>query len=91
MGFAMPVDVWLRGPLRDWAEDLLSPENLARHGFLTVNPIREKWQEHLSGARDWQYLLWPVLMLQAWIAEVGRAVNRPAHDDAIVIRQNVTP
>jgi asparagine synthase (glutamine-hydrolysing) len=71
MGFVMPVDLWLRGPLREWAEDLLSPESLGRHGFLAVKPVREKWEEHVSGSRNWQYLLWPVLMFQAWIASIG--------------------
>jgi asparagine synthase (glutamine-hydrolysing) len=63
----MPIDFWLRGPLRSWAEDLLAPESLRRHGFFAVEPIREKWEEHVSGSRNWQYLLWPVLMFQAWV------------------------
>ena len=76
MGFVMPVDLWLRGPLREWAEDLLSAESLGRHGFLAVKPIREKWQEHVAGSRNWQYLLWPVLMFQAWIGQTGFASGR---------------
>ena len=76
MGFVMPIDLWLRGPLRAWAEDLLAPESLARHGFFSVKPIREKWEEHVSGARNWQYLLWPVLMFQAWIAQTATACRR---------------
>ena len=68
MGFSVPIDLWLRGPLRQWAEDLLSPQSLARHAFFSEKLIREKWEEHVSGARNWQYLLWPVLMFQAWIA-----------------------
>jgi asparagine synthase (glutamine-hydrolysing) len=76
MGFSMPVDSWLRGPLRSWAEDLFAPENLGRHGLLSPAPIREKWAEHLSGARNWQYLLWPVLMFQAWIAEATAPQQR---------------
>lgn len=69
MGFGVPIDLWLRGPLRVWAEDLLSPQSLERHGFFCVKLIREKWEQHASGARNWQYLLWPVLMFQAWIAQ----------------------
>jgi asparagine synthase (glutamine-hydrolysing) len=70
MGFGVPVDHWLRGPLREWAEDLLAPDNLSRHGFFSVQPIREKWEEHVSAGHNWQYLLWPVLMFQAWIAQI---------------------
>ncbi len=66
MGFGVPIDGWLRGPLRDWAETLLSPGKLADDGFVRVEPVRRAWQEHLSGARNWQYPLWTVLMLQAW-------------------------
>src|SRR6267142_671160 len=69
MGFGVPIDSWLRGPLRPWAEDLLSTESLGRHDLFEVGPIRNKWHEHLSGSRNWQYLLWDVLMFQDWIRE----------------------
>ena len=67
MGFSIPLDAWLRGPLRDWAEALLDEETLKRQGYFDPRPIREKWREHLSGTRNWQHPLWVILMFQAWL------------------------
>jgi asparagine synthase (glutamine-hydrolysing) len=68
MGFGVPIHAWLRGPLRDWAEQLLAPARLASCGFVRVEPVRRLWQQHLEGSCNWQYPLWTVLMLQAWHA-----------------------
>ncbi|MBH9578005.1 asparagine synthase (glutamine-hydrolyzing) [Inhella proteolytica] len=65
-GFAVPLDAWLRGPLRDWAEALLEPTRLHHTGLLDAERVQRHWQEHLSGRRNWQYRLWDVLMFQAW-------------------------
>ena len=65
-GFGVPIDSWLRGPLRDWAEELLSPGKIQEQGFLDSAFIQNRWKEHLSGKRNWQYQLWSVLMFQAW-------------------------
>ena len=68
-GFGIPLDSWLRGPLREWAEALLDEGRLRREGFLNPKAIRSAWQEHLSGRGSWQYHLWDVLMFQAWLDE----------------------
>ena len=66
MGFAVPLDAWLRGPLREWADSLLAKDRLADEGFFDPEKISTMWAEHSSGKRNWQYQLWDVLMFQAW-------------------------
>ena len=66
MGFGIPLAEWLRGPLRDWGESLLSEQRLREGGFFDANLVRRTWAEHLSGAHNHQYLLWNVLMFEAW-------------------------
>jgi asparagine synthase (glutamine-hydrolysing) len=69
-GFSIPLGAWLRGPLREWAEELLDERALHDGGIFDPDPVRAVWLEHLraDGARDWSPLLWDVLMFQAWVA-----------------------
>ena len=70
-GFAIPLAAWLRGPLREWAEALLDARRLREEGYLDPGPVRQRWQEHLEGRRNWQHGLWAVLMFESWLQELG--------------------
>ncbi len=66
-GFGVPVDLWLRGPLREWAEELLNPQRLRDQGYLDVKAVRSRWDQHVNGSNNWKDSLWLVLMWQAWL------------------------
>jgi asparagine synthase (glutamine-hydrolysing) len=66
-GFNVPIGAWLKGPLREWACDLLAAPKLRREGFLDPGHVQACWQDHLSGRRDRAHELWAILMVQAWL------------------------
>jgi asparagine synthase (glutamine-hydrolysing) len=72
MGFGVPLDAWLRGPLLGWAESLLHESRLSAEGFFHPEPVRNMWREHLSGKRNRSYHLWDILMFQAWYSAAGQ-------------------
>jgi len=67
MGFTIPLDRWLRVEIKEWVEEQINETRLKQEGFLNYAPIKQKWEEHLSGTRNWQFQLWSVLMFQAWL------------------------
>ncbi|MGH1480665.1 MAG: asparagine synthase (glutamine-hydrolyzing) [Geminicoccales bacterium] len=66
-GFSVPLASWLRGPLRDWAEDLLDEKRLREDGYFHSKLIRDRWQQHLNDEWNWQTQLWQILVFQAWL------------------------
>jgi asparagine synthase (glutamine-hydrolysing) len=77
-GFAVPVGEWLKGSLRDWAEELLRPERLRAEGFFRADVIGRRWRAHIAGTRDSTQALWAVLMFQAWHADLLGNQAQPA-------------
>ncbi|MDP3426360.1 MAG: asparagine synthase (glutamine-hydrolyzing), partial [Humidesulfovibrio sp.] len=71
MGFGVPLDAWLRGELKDWAQALIDPARLGREGYFQPAPVAKAWGEHQSGRFNRQYRLWPVLMFQSWLESSG--------------------
>ncbi|MGH6899692.1 MAG: asparagine synthase (glutamine-hydrolyzing) [Geminicoccaceae bacterium] len=92
-GFAIPLADWLRGPLREWAEALLDERRLVEDGFLHAAPVRRRWQEHLSGSRNWSSQIWNLLMFQAWRErwlETARTVPAAWPEPATAAREEAT-
>ena len=69
MGFGVPIGDWIKGPLKDWAGDLLSENTLKKEGYFDYKVIRKMWDEHQTTKRNWQYQLWDILMFQSWLYE----------------------
>ena len=76
MGFEVPIGLWLRGPLKEWASALLDPSRLTREGWFDADVITKYWQDHLSGRANWGLQLWPVLMFQAWLENGGALAGK---------------
>ncbi len=72
MGFGVPIDTWLRGPLHEWAEDLLDENRIRTEGYLNPGLIRKRWSEHQQNQKNWQYPIWTMLMFQAWLENVKK-------------------
>jgi asparagine synthase (glutamine-hydrolysing) len=71
MGFGVPIEQWLRGPLKEWGNDLLDSHKLNREGYLNVKEISRRWHEHQTGVNSWHYSLWNVLMFESWLEQNG--------------------
>lgn len=85
MGFGIPLDAWLRGPMREWAEALLEPRRLQEEGFFDPAAVREKWEDHLRGRGAWQFHLWDILMFQLWLDRQNSAATRQPRVEPIQV------
>ena len=85
-GFGIPLDSWLRGPLREWAESLLTEARLRSEGYFNPAPIRRVWNQHLTGQRRWEFHLWDVLMFQAWLEDSKSGATTSAQTEPMFVR-----
>ena len=72
-GFSVPMAEWLRGPLKQWAEKLIDPKRIERDGYFNPSLVQKKWEEHLSGKKNWESLLWNILIFQLWLNKINNA------------------
>jgi asparagine synthase (glutamine-hydrolysing) len=82
MGFGIPIDSWLRGPLRDWAESLLDERRLRDEGLLDPQPVRKRWADFVAGNGEWHYYIWVILMFEAWMDETRPGAACPQETGA---------
>ncbi|HKW62482.1 MAG TPA: asparagine synthase (glutamine-hydrolyzing) [Candidatus Acidoferrum sp.] len=87
-GFSLPIAEWLRGSLRDWAEDLLDKSRLRQDGYFHAEIVRQIWEDHLSGRRDLRHHIWALLMFQAWLIHWGKKNPRTVSPPSIAASQN---
>ena len=64
---------WLRGPLKQWAEELIDPKRIERDGYFNSSLVQKKWKEHLSGKKNWENLLWNILIFQLWLNKINNS------------------
>jgi asparagine synthase (glutamine-hydrolysing) len=88
-GFSLPIAEWLRGSLREWAEELLGESRLRHDGYFHPKVVRKIWEDHLSGQRDFRHHVWAVLMFQAWLDHRNRQKPRPIPLSSIAESQQV--
>ena len=69
MGFGVPIGNWMRGPLKEWANELLDPEQIKQQSYLDASAVQRLWKQHQSGWRNHDDILWAILMFQAWKLE----------------------
>ena len=81
-GFSMPMNEWLRGDLRDWAEDLLDSSRMRQQGYFDPDRIHDRWRDMLGGRRNASGTMWAILMFQAWLRDVKNGAHSEVRSNA---------